>query len=306
VVALELTSTCFINNRAIGNGLVVTYGEELPTVSNNFGSDNVVVNIAGIECEFVALIDVDDISFPTIACADFDADRCAIPTEPTPPSSPETPAPVVEPTPAPVVEPTDLTPTLASSEDMPSIAAGSRDAPSFVSGPDAAPVETPVFEPSEEPVQGPTLPPLEPPSLYTPALTPNMITPNMIAPFMMAPNFFNPAMKPAVEISAPTTPVPSFVFPIFLDCRNDDSSLESDILKCHAQFCPPCNFVPLPDSTTTCENVNEWFCVLNCCADCAVLYEEAIECAEELVGVSDCRRDCDIEYDYSSKRGKDE
>lgn len=74
---LHFDSSCFILNKAHGNGLVASYGTELPTVVNMFGGANVVDYLAPLECEFVALVDGSDASFPNIACADFNAEECA-------------------------------------------------------------------------------------------------------------------------------------------------------------------------------------------------------------------------------------
>jgi hypothetical protein len=73
---LHFDSSCFIQNKAHGNGLVASYGEDLPTVVNTFGGANEVDYRAMLECEFVALVDGSDGSFPNIACADFEADTC--------------------------------------------------------------------------------------------------------------------------------------------------------------------------------------------------------------------------------------
>ena len=74
---LHFDSSCFILNKAHGNGLVASYGTELPTVVDMFGGANVVDYLAPLECEFVALVDGSDASFPNIACADFNAEECA-------------------------------------------------------------------------------------------------------------------------------------------------------------------------------------------------------------------------------------
>jgi hypothetical protein len=74
---LHFDSSCFILNKAHGNGLVASYGTELPTAVNAFGGANVVDYRAALECEFVALVDDSDASFPNIDCADFNAEMCA-------------------------------------------------------------------------------------------------------------------------------------------------------------------------------------------------------------------------------------
>jgi hypothetical protein len=105
--ALAFNSTCWVQNKAHGNGLVAAYSAELPQVSNDFGYDNEVVYLAALECEFVALVDGNDQTFPNIACADFEAETCALATE------------------GPTTAPSEMTqetviPTAATSTDPPS------------------------------------------------------------------------------------------------------------------------------------------------------------------------------------------
>ena len=101
--SLSFNSTCFVGNRAHGNGLVASYSTELPSVSNDFGVDNEVVYQTELQCEFVALVDGNDPAFPNIECADFTADTCSFEIE-TPPTSTEQPS--VAPVASTMAEPT--------------------------------------------------------------------------------------------------------------------------------------------------------------------------------------------------------
>lgn len=234
---VEFQSNCFFNNRALGNGLVISYGEELPVAVDNFGSGNDVEYRTDLECEFIALINITDTSFPNIACADFDASVCAVTDgTPSPDASPVVQpiaspvvqpfaSPVLQPSPAPVVEPTIDTPTMTVSEDMPAIA--SADMPTkVVTGPDASPVAPPVSVPSspvatDAPDQGPSLPPATGPSSpsvnspstgFTPNMKPSDITPSMFTPSMFSPFFVPPAYRtPAFE---PTYDAPTYERPV--------------------------------------------------------------------------------------------
>lgn len=286
--AMELLSTCFTGNRAYGNGLVNVYGTELPTTMNNFGANNEVVYTVDLECEFVALVDGDDPTFQNLACADFDATVCGATTQPPSPVAAPTAQPTTAPTPAPVVAPAPVeSPSMTGSKDMLTIKA-SEDAPSIMTGPDSAPSEPPnMKEPSQYRAQGPTLPLNERPSAFSPAMTPSMITPNMFSPAMFSPSIQMPVKSPTIEV--PSSP---FAFPLSLFC--DGTDYDELVLTCHAENCPNCNHLPLPASTRTCQDLNNWFCSLFCCSDCSAVYNEAFECAEEVVEVDGCSQNCGI------------
>ena len=115
--SLTFNSTCWVENRAYGNGLVASYGTEVPNVTNDYGSKNEVEYLSALECEFVALVDGNDQSFPNLACADFSADTCSFSLElPTPP--PVESVETVEPSAAPAG---GTTPTAAQGSAGPAV-----------------------------------------------------------------------------------------------------------------------------------------------------------------------------------------
>ena len=77
-----------------------------------------------------------------------------------------------------------------------------------------------------------------------------------------------------------------------LDCFAFD--LEQEINFCHDENddCEGCEYVPLSPSLTTCDELNGWFCELNCCESCFDLYDDALFCAEDVNDRDGCSRDC--------------
>ena len=127
---MAINSSCFINNKAYGNALVATYGDELGTMTNNYGLNNTVVWTTDLECTFAALVDA---TYSTVECSEFDATTCA-----RRPALP--PSPVLQPTSVP-------SPTAANLTDAP--APSPRPFTSPIAAPTpATDTPTPVSQPS--------------------------------------------------------------------------------------------------------------------------------------------------------------
>lgn len=93
--ALTIENSCFTNNKAYGNALVVSYGDDIGNLTNNYGLGNTVEWADPLECTFAALANLD--SFANTECVEFDATTCQRDAAPTPATS--APGPTVAPAP---------------------------------------------------------------------------------------------------------------------------------------------------------------------------------------------------------------
>ena len=150
---MSINSSCFIGNKAYGNALVVSYGEEFGNMTNNYGLDNTVVwnSDVGLQCTFAALVDA---NYQNAECSEFDASTCAsFPTPLTPapqltsvPAPPPTPVPQATSVPAPTLAPVPQ----ATSVPAPT-PASQTNVPASSPQPMAAPIAAPMPERPEMP-----------------------------------------------------------------------------------------------------------------------------------------------------------
>jgi hypothetical protein len=93
--ALTIENSCFTNNKAYGNALVVSYGLNIGNLTNNYGLGNTVEWSDPLECTFAALANPN--SFANIECVEFDATTCQ--RDAAPSSATSAPGPTVVPAP---------------------------------------------------------------------------------------------------------------------------------------------------------------------------------------------------------------